>query len=97
MRLNTAAYPPELTLRELHLAAGDFVLASRFGDVTVKLIADAWLVLWRDDKGVAQQLVRTTDAEAFRAAAFLAAHGTLPVSARSSRVKTLSGLTAVGG
>lgn len=93
MRLNTAHFPPELTLRDLHLSAGDYVFASRYGDVRVKYCGTSWIVVWRDAVGVARQVVKTTDADAYRCARRLQEFGVLPVERKERR--TIRGLQAI--
>ena len=95
MKLNTESYPPSLTLRDLHLERGDYVLASRWGDVVVKFLGSAWLVVFRDACGVACEHLSTKDADAFYIARFVAEWGALPVNTLKSRKPTLRGLQPV--
>lgn len=93
MQLNAANFPRSATLAEIHLAAGDYVLSSALvGDVIVKFAGASFLVLWNDEHGP-QQLMRMSDADAWRAARFVSEFGVAPIERKRP---TLRGLQPVG-
>jgi hypothetical protein len=90
MRLNHAP----TTLADFHIRKGDTIFRLGAVETTVRFVGDGFLVLYLDGEEV-KSLVRKTDADAFRLAIYVSRWGHLPPSARRSRVKTLTGMTAV--
>lgn len=98
MKLATLpVFPPDRTLRDMHIARGDALFAAgpHGCDTLLKYLGDSWAIIWRDDRGVACQHIVTNDAAAGRVALFVREHGCLPPSARRSRRPTLRGLACV--